>query len=95
MAAASSVVIKIISELIIHTRGWSSGALGIESVLLQVPLVGKGVHPMQHHRPKLCIYDVPVLVWVPIQVCPELLIISVYLVKWEPTGQVVKNARVL
>ena len=66
MAAASSVVIKTISGLISHTRGQSSGALGLESVLLWVPLVGKGVHPVQRYGPKLCIYDVPVLVWVPI-----------------------------
>ena len=95
MVAASSIMVKTVFKLVVHACWRSLRVFWLKGVLLRVALVGEGVHPMQCHRPQLGVDDVPILIRVPIQVCSEFLVISVHLVKWEPTGQVVKNARIL
>ena len=101
VVAASSVVIKTISVLVI----WQFALLVLppllllllllELVLLWVSLVRHSVYAMEGKGPQLLIYLDPGFVQVPFQVSSKLFIICVHLVKRKLSGKVVQAAWIL
>ena len=88
--AASSIVIKTVMKLVVQSPGWVSTlclpALLLEGVLLWVPLVGQGVDSIQSGGPQLLVNHIPGFFRVPLQLCPELLVIRIHLVERELIG---------